>query len=354
MNSVLTPTPNWLSVLKSKWLGKGRNAAPTATAIYLSGAAVATIHGERLAAPNAGGRYAISMRADPIAHIDDYLDAIAQQKKSLGLTNEACHIILAPEFYSLSLVDRPPVAESEVKEAVRWAVQENIEYPMELAELDVFDLPRSASRDSNRDLLFVTVARKDLIARLVGYIQNSGLSACSVGITELSFRNTIATLFPEADRSIGLVRLTGNSGLINISRASELFLSRRITGVPADFSEAAWDTFKDPLLLQVQRSIDYYESAMSQPPCDAIVVATTHSWQDKVCEYLDEMLPVPIRSFTEVLGQQFDLTLHNPEPTEIDWDNFNDGHSNAISAALPALGGLLRGLRPDVLEEDNA
>lgn len=352
MNSVLKPPPNWLSVLKSKWPVGNRSKAPSATAIYLSGAAVATVHGVRRKGTDTEGRYAISMRADPISGIDDYLDAIARQKKSLGLTNEECHVVLAPEFYSLSLVDRPPVAATELKDAVRWAVQENIEYPMELAELDVFDLPRSASRDSNRDLLFVTVARKDLISRLVGYIHSSGLTASTVGITELSFRNTIATLFPEADRSIGLVRLTGNSGLINISRASELFLSRRITGVPASFSEAAWDEFKDPLLLQVQRSIDYYESAMSQPPCDAIVVATTHSWQDKVCEYLDEMLPVPIRSFTEVLGQQFDLTLHNPEPIEIDWDHFNDGHSNAISAALPALGGLLRGLRPAVLDDD--
>ena len=92
---------------------------------------------------------------------------------------------------------------------------------------------------------------------------------------------------------------------------------------------------------------------MSQPPCDAIVVATTNSWQDKVCGYLDEMLPVPIRSFTQVLGQKFDLTLHNPDPVEIDWDDLNDKHSNAISAALPALGGLLRGLRPAVLD-DNA
>jgi hypothetical protein len=124
-----------------------------------------------------------------------------------------------------------------------------------------------------------------------------------------------------------------------------LFLSRRITGIPGEFSETAWTDFKDQLLLQVQRSIDYYESAMSQPPCDAIVIATTQNWQQQVCDYLDEMLPVPIRSFSQVLGQRFDVTLHNPDPIEIDWENFNNENSNAISAALPAIGGMLRGLR---------
>ncbi len=322
--------------------------------MYLSGSSVATVCGGQSITDENGQRYSIEMRADPVDNADGYINAIALQKSSLKLKHEQCHVILAPEFYSLSLVDRPPVATADLKDAVRWAVQENIDYPMELAELDIFDLPRSASRYSNRDLLFVAVVRKELVSRLLGYLHSNGLKAASVGISELSFRNTIATLFPEADRSIGLVRLTSNSGLINISRSAELFLSRRITGIPGTFSEDAWPVFKDQLLLQVQRSIDYYESAMSQPPCDAIVVATTHSWQERVCEYLDEMLPVPIRSFSQVLGQQFDLTLHNPEPITINWENFNDDHSNALSAALPAIGGLLRGLRPAVLNDDQA
>ena len=353
MNTVFNPKSSWLSQLKDKWPARKSLSRHHATAMYISGSAVATVHGEQRQTEDGDNRYSISMRADPIKDKEDYARVIGLQKQSLGLKSEECHVVLAPEFYSLSLVDRPPVDEAELKNAVRWSVQENIDYPMELAELDVFDLPRSASRESNRDLLFVTVARKDLIARIVGYIHDNGLKGCTVGVSELSFRNTVATLFPEADRSIGLVRLTANSGLINISRSAELFLSRRITGVPGDFDEDAWGQFKDQLLLQVQRSIDYYESAMSQPPCDAIVVATTHNWQDKVCDYLDEMLPVPIRSFTQLLGQKFDLTLHNPDPVEIDWDNYNDEHSNAISAALPAIGGLLRGLRPAVLD-DNA
>ena len=109
-------------------------------------------------------------------------------------------------------------------------------------------------------------------------------------------RNTVHGLYSEPDRSLGLLRLTSSGGVINVSRGEDLFLSSRVSGVPAEFDEAAWEQFRDQLLLQVQRSIDYYESAMSQPPCSALIVATTHGWQDHVCGHLGEMLPFPIRS----------------------------------------------------------
>ena len=220
---------------------------------------------------------------------------------------------------------------------------------MEQASLDIFDLPAAASRD--RDMVFVAVARKEFLSRQVEHLREAGLYANTIGITELSLRNLIATLHPEPDQSIGLLRMTSNSGLINVSRAAELFLSRRITGVPGDFGEAAWEAFKEQLLLQVQRSVDYYESAMGQPPCTALLVATTHSWQARVCEFLNEMLPVPIRGLTEALADRFSVVLHNPEPVRVDWDNVCTTEANALTAALPALGGLLRGLAPSVLRD---
>ena len=121
-------------------------------------------------------------------------------------------------------------------------------------------------------------------------------------------------------------------------------MSRRL---PLEFDESVWDGFKERLLLQVQRSIDYYESAMSQPPCNGCLVATTHGWQDHVCEYLGEMLPVPIRPIRSELRTLYDICLHNPEPKHVDWDDMPAAERNAVAAALPALGGLLRRIRDD-------
>ena len=332
------------------WLSGQRSGAQAGTCVYLSGSAAATVHGESLPGTSGGEQqFRVTVRADPVSNVDDFTGVLQQHSNSLQLRRPDAHIVLAPEFYTLSLVERPAVAEEELIEAVRWVVQDNVDFPMEQAALDVFDLPKAASRD--RDMVFVAVARKDFLAQRIAQLQEAGLYATSIGITELSMRNLIATLFPEPDQSIGLVRMTSNSGLINVSRAADLFLSRRITGVPGDFNEDAWDEFKEQLLLQVQRSVDYYESAMAQPPCNALLVATTHSWQVRVCEFLNEMLPVPIRSMTDVLADHFEVELHNPDPVAVNWDDVCTSEANALTAALPAIGGLLQQLRPQVLED---
>ena len=161
-------------------------------------------------------------------------------------------------------------------------------------------------------------------------------------ISELALRNIVHGLYPEPDKSVGLLRLTAAGGVVNVSRGDELFLSRRIAGVPADFTEDAWARFRDPLVLQVQRSIDYYESAMSQPPCNALLVATQHGWQAAVCKHLGEMLPIPIRCVSDDLRELFSIRLHHSGSVDLDWDNLSVNQADVLTAALPALGGLMR------------
>jgi MSHA biogenesis protein MshI len=262
------------------------------------------------------------------------------QTQDVGLSGASCNLVLAPELYSLSLIERPPVPDDEVREAVRWRLQDSLDYPPDQAVLDVFALPESASRE--KTMVFVVALQVDRLKRLLDGVRDAGIQVDSVDIAELALRNIFHGLYPEPDKSVGLLRLTAAGGVVNVSRGDELFLSRRIAGVPADFSEDAWARFRDPLVLQVQRSIDYYESAMSQPPCSALLVATPHGWQAAVCRYLAEMLPMPIRCATDYLRELFSIRLHDGGPVTLDWDNLGVTQADALSAALPALGGLMR------------
>lgn len=323
---------NRLSAPWRKWRARdnGRGAA-----VYLSPRSVATAVGRR-----AGERYRLDLRADPVGGLDQVLSRLREQSDALGVGDTPCNVVLAPELYSLSLVERPPVPDEELREAVRWRLQENLEFPPDQAAIDAFSLPESASRD--RNMVFVVAMHQQMLKRLLDAVHGAGLHPQCVDVTELSLRNVTHGLYPEPDWSVGLLRLTAGSGVINVCRGEELFLSRRISGIPAELSETAWEEFNDRLLLQVQRSIDYYESAMNQPPCNALIVATTHGWQEKVCEYLDEMLPVSVRTIKDELRALYDVRLHNPEPADIDWENPSTDQRNAMTAALPALGGALR------------
>ena len=302
--------------------------------LYFSGGGVASA-----ALEVEDDRLKVRLRADPVTSLAEAGQMLAEQDRTLKL-GRACNLVLAPELYSTQLIERPNVADDELIEAVRWKLKDQIDFPVEHAALDVFPLPESAGR--HQDMVFAVCLPQDMLRGLVEAVDKVGLGITSIDISELALRNLSWHCFPMADQSVALLRLTSNSGLINVCRSEDLFLSRRLSGVPTDLSDAAWLEFRDQLLLQVQRSLDYYQSAMGQPECNMLMVACTDGWTQKVCDYLAEMLPMPVRSVREVLASEVDLTLYNPEQARVDWQNLSEQQGNALAAALPALGGALR------------
>ncbi|MEM7096764.1 MAG: hypothetical protein AAF541_00785 [Pseudomonadota bacterium] len=307
-------------------------------ALYVSGSAVACARAKSSAADEA---LEVSLRADPIKQLADVPDVLAEQISSLEVAGAgACNLVLAPELYNLALVERPDVADEEVLDAVRWTIQDQVDYPVESATLDVFPLPNSASRE--RPMVYVVSIETEFLKTLAAKVSSSGIIVGSIDVAELALRNLVWRCFPGADQSIAMLRLTANSGMISVSRGDELYLSRRISGVPKVFAEDSWEEFRERMVLQVQRSIDYYESAMNQPHCNVLMAACTHGWSARVCDYLSEMLAIPIREVVDLMKDEVRLTLHNPEQQEIDWHDLTEHQSNAIAAGLPAIGGVLR------------
>ncbi len=281
----------------------------------------------------------VELRADPIDDLADIPGILAAQINSLRLAGTHATLVLAPDFYKLSLLERPMVDETELNEALRWQLQENVDFDVTDAAIDSFALPNSASR--GKPMQFVAAAANEQLRCLVGYVCTAGLKVKAIEISELALRNLVYKLFDSPDQAVGVLRITASGGLINVSRGDELFLARRLSGVPAEFSPGDWAEFKERLLLQVQRSIDYYESALSQPPCNVLLVASTQGWQDHVVEYLDETLPLLVKPLGPELATHFDVKLFNPEPTVLDWASATKAEINALAAAIPALGGAL-------------
>ena len=315
--------------------------------IYLSGSALALAVADR-----EGDDVVMRCRADPLP-ADGQIDGLlAEQIATLGARHLAGELVLAPDHYALTLIERPKVEADELHDAVRWQIQENISYPAEQAAIDVFDLPDSAAR--GRPSVFVAAVHRETLGDMVARIFDAGVEIDCVDITELALRNIVATMYPDAGQAIGLLRLTVNGGMMNVTRGHELFLSRRLSGVPETWDDSSWQEFQERMLLQVQRSIDYYESVLSQPRVDAVVVGATDGWQERIVEYLAEMLPMPVRGLTAEVGRTCNLSIFNPEPETIDWDAPTDLQVRALNAALPAVGGALRSTVAADLGQDAA
>ena len=303
--------------------------------VYLSASTVAVA----VAEPQAADR----VRAAS-APIDDGASRGAALKdlvRRLGAERARCVVVPAPEAYQLMLVERPSVPASELRDAVRWRIQEYLDFPAADAVLDVFPFPDAATRGRSA-MVFVVASARGRIEQTVQEAIDAGVTPVCVDITELSLRNLVHRIYPSAEHAIALLRLTPASGVVNVTRGDELFLSRRISNVPGELGDQAWGAFKDGLLLQVQRSIDYYESALSQPPADCLLVASTHGWQKGIVEHLGAMLPLPVRSLGEVLTDALSIDLVDGSPQPLTAESLTDAQQETLAAALPALGAALR------------
>jgi len=72
---------------------------------------------------------------------DDGSDLQGQLLKGRGLDRQQCSTLLDIGDYQLLLVDAPEVPPQELRAAVRWQIQDLIDFHIDDAVLDVFDAP---------------------------------------------------------------------------------------------------------------------------------------------------------------------------------------------------------------------
>ncbi len=186
--------------------------------------------------------------------IDDCKVQIAQFIKEKNLSDAPCYCVLSEKDYQLLLVDPPDVPESELQEAMRWKIRDLISFDVENAAIDIFHQP-------DKKMLYTVVAKKEHILLLINFVSDLGLSLQSIDIAELSYRNFLDT-HSVIDRGIALIVLRRDEGKLLIVKQGNLYFSRRFS---INYGAGFLDKLpEDDIILELQRSLDYYERQMGQ------------------------------------------------------------------------------------------
>jgi MSHA biogenesis protein MshI len=193
--------------------------------------------------------------------------------KKVGLTTGRAIFSLAVDDYQMLQVAPPEVPDDELREAVRWQIRDLIDFPLEEAVVDVFQVPRDTRREGARTA-YVVVARQNFLRQKVALLKDAKLKLQAIDIPELVLRN-IGNLLPNADRGVALLYFGSGSGQIIICRDGKLCLARNINiGAEALRSDAPyWQDMVDSVALEVQRSLDFFESNFSQPAIGSLTLA---------------------------------------------------------------------------------
>ncbi len=231
------------------------------------------------------------------------------------LDSATCTSLMDAGNTSLLLVEAPEVDPTELKAAVRWRIKDLIDFHIDDAVIDVFDIEGQRER-GRANMMYVVVARFSAVREHIDLLENARVGLNVIDIPELAQRN-VATLLKEDQIGVALLHFSPHSGLLTITRQGSLFLARTLefgsdhlgaeSSLTADLGDdGAGDTtdtglsaglrrLLDSIVLEVQRSLDYYESHFGLPPVSGLVIAPTEQAVPGMLGYLSNSLGLPVR-----------------------------------------------------------
>ncbi|MEO8465899.1 MAG: hypothetical protein ABI640_11210 [Gammaproteobacteria bacterium] len=172
--------------------------------------------------------------------------------------------VLDPGGYRLLLVEAPDVPADELRAAVRWRIKELIDFHVDDAVIDVFEMPPHARGGRNR-MMYAVTAKADYVKQQIDLVEGAGLKLDVIDIGELSLRN-VATLFEAEQRGTAFLYLGERQSTLLLVRQGVLYLARHVETGVATLAEAGElrPELVGGLALEVRRSLDYFESHYEQ------------------------------------------------------------------------------------------
>ncbi|MBY0419160.1 MAG: hypothetical protein K2W88_14015 [Pararheinheimera sp.] len=181
-----------------------------------------------------------------------------------------CTLVIPPERYMVLQIDKPPVPDNEISLALPWTIKDLVTLPDDDMVLDYLDLPLQNQLQSAK--VNVVVSSKSWLSDVVALFVQNKLELVSIQPEEWLARN----LLPAKNQALMLVsHQPGQDLAIQILQQGNLSFSRRLRGFNRldqySLDELQQGVF-DNLLLELQRSIDYFEGQLKQAPVKEIAL----------------------------------------------------------------------------------
>jgi len=236
------------------------------------------------------------------------------------LGKQPLSVVMEPGDFSLQLLEAPQVAEDEMRDAVRWKIRDRLDYDVDQAVIDVFEIP-GLKEQGRTPQIYAVCAHEDQLRKYVEQVAPAGMELSYIDIPELVQRN-IACRLPEDESGLALLNLQQQSGLLTLTYQSTLFLAREldsgyqalagaantvlaVNDSPLALSEPSAEIL-ETVALEIQRSLDYYESHFGKPPIKHLVIAPLAQPLPELLEHIRSSLGLNVRmlDLAEVIETQ--------------------------------------------------
>ncbi len=236
----------------------------------------------------------------------DELVAVCEAHK---LDDQPLSEVMAPGEFSLQLLEAPQVPEEEMRDAVRWKIKDSLDYDVEQAVVDVFEIP-GLKEQGRMPQVYAVSAHEDRVRQCIEQVEPAGMNLRYIDIPELVQRN-IAHYLPEDESGVALLCLQEQRGLLTLTHQSVLYLARELDSGVQALASAANSAMAvndnamslsalpgealESVALEIQRSLDYYESHFGKPPIKHLVIAPLAQPIPELLEHIHSSLGLKVR-----------------------------------------------------------
>ena len=248
-------------------------------------------------------------------------ESITQCINDLDIERAQVAIVLPAHLYQIVQMDKPNLSVEEIKQSLPWTVKDLVTIP---AESIIADFIENPIKQGGQEKISVFAANKTLLMPIINAVHKS-----KAELELITCEEFVLTGLLEVDTAAHLIvyQHEGQEPSIQIVRDGCLLFSRRLRGfsrLPTmsieDLSMGLLDSFS----LELQRSIDFFESQLKQPPLKSLQLYLPSEHLEQVVEQLKVHFPVKVttlqRHLSPCIGQ-------------------NESLHFAISAAMEMIGG---------------
>lgn len=203
---------------------------------------------------------------------DDLQLTLQSINSELGLKRSLCTTVLSSDHYKLLLTDKPNVPDNELAAALSWQVKDMIDKPIEETTFEVFLAPEAADTTKPTPA-YVLAADNNAIQQCADLLTEAKINLHCIDIHEMALRNLIM-IQPEPEQAKALLWLDKKNGTLIIVRDGAIYMCRAVgVGMDNFLDETRVAQENDSLMLEIQRSLDYYEARYQAAPIRNIMLA---------------------------------------------------------------------------------
>jgi MSHA biogenesis protein MshI len=198
--------------------------------------------------------------------------------------------------YDIRMVEAPAVPTSELLGALQWRVKDMFEKPISDYVLEIIEFPVNENMQDKARQVYIVAAEREALIQQIELLHAARAPLAVVDIPDMAQRN-LASLVPEDEFGVATLSVTANNAIITLTKKGRLYMARHIdVGLDVLTQDNMRQQF-DRVVIEMQRSMDFYASNLKQPPVRAIYVSPLGEHHEAAIAHFTENFFVPVKTF---------------------------------------------------------